>query len=166
MEGEEEFKDEERRKKGEEELIKRNPQLYMDTIIDALQERINDNKGVGIKDLSEETKKLMRNEITDIEKFKELKDKAIKEIGELGAKSRWNSFFIQANALLTKAKQNVTKQIKEDIKKIQEQMKGFKAGTNSYLNSIYQQNKSKAEALEKEFNNISTNQTGEPKETP
>jgi hypothetical protein len=91
MEGEEKFKDEERRKKGEEELIKRNPQLYINTIIDALKERINDNKEVSMNELSEETKKLMGNEITDIEKFKEQKEKAIKEIGELGAKSRWNS---------------------------------------------------------------------------
>ena len=57
--------------------------------------------------------------------------------------------------------------MKNDLKTIQEQLKSFKAGTNSYLSSIYQDNKVKADKLESDLSKLSnTNQTGSPKETP
>jgi hypothetical protein len=46
-------------------------------------------------------------------------------------------------------------------------MKDFKTGTNSYLSSVYQNNKSKADKLERDLANYSTaKQTGSPKKTP
>jgi len=170
MEGEEEFKNEEGVKKGEEELIKRNPQLYMDTIIKALQERINDN-GVSVNELSSETRELIEGKITNVEAFKNLKDDAIKEIGEKGAKSKWSSLFNKAQALFEKAKQNITEKVKNDLQAIQKQLKGLKAksgGTNSYLTNVYKNEKSKFDKLEKDVNSyLSQSQTGSPgKETP
>jgi len=117
--------------------------------------------------LDEETKKLINNEITDINQFKTAKEKAIKEIGELGAKSKWTSLFDQAEQIIQKSKKNFTEKIKKDIKVIQEQLKSFKSGANSYLTSFYQKDKAKIDKLEKDLaSSSSTNQTGSPKETP
>jgi len=41
-----------------------------------------------MNELSEDAKKLMRNEITDLDEFKTAKDQVIKEIGEVGAKKK------------------------------------------------------------------------------
>jgi hypothetical protein len=75
-------------KKGADELFKRNPQLYRETVIAALKKRMNDLK-VKEADLDEEAKKLINGEFdNDMEKFRTVKDQVIKKIGELGAKSK------------------------------------------------------------------------------
>jgi len=87
MEGEAEFKDEAKIKVSEDELIKRNPQLYQQTVIEALKQRLNDN-GISIDKLSEKSKQLINGEITDTDEVKKIKTQTIKEIGEVGAKSK------------------------------------------------------------------------------
>jgi len=165
MEGEKKYQGEEEIKRGEDELIKRNPELYRETIIAALKERMDDMK-VKESDLDEETKKLINGEFNnDMTKFKTFKEKAIKEIGEAGAKSKWTSLFNQAQALLQKAKKNVTEKIKNDIKTVQEQLKSFKSGTNTYLSRLYQSDKPKFDKLERDLSTYSS-QTGSPNKTP
>jgi hypothetical protein len=124
--------------------------------------------GAELNSLDEETQQLINNQITDNNKFKEVKEKAIKEIGEAGAKRKWTSLFNKAKALLAKAKNNASEKIKKDIKKIQNDLARFKSGTNSYLNNVYKQNKNDAAKLENDLSNFSTaNQTVSPnKETP
>ncbi|CAG8644115.1 7776_t:CDS:2, partial [Scutellospora calospora] len=62
-------------------------------------------------------------------------------------------------AILQKSRKNITERVKKDIKIIQEQIKSFKSGANSYLTSFYQNDKSKIEKLEKDLENISTSNT-------
>ena len=150
----------------EEKLMENNPDLYRQTVISSLLGRIKEYK-INPDDLSEETRQLISGEIIQVEEIKESLEKAIKEIGEVAARSKWTSLFSQATALLAKVKGKVTEQVKNDLKTIQKQLNDFKAGTNSYLSSIYKDNKAKADRLEQDLSNISaTSQTGSPKETP
>jgi len=71
----------------EEKLIENNPDLYKQTVINALLGRMKDYN-LNPDDLSEETKQLVSGEIIQVSEIKEIKDKALKEIGEKGAKSK------------------------------------------------------------------------------
>ncbi|CAI2183866.1 2270_t:CDS:2 [Funneliformis geosporum] len=124
----------------EERLMKEKPELYRDTIVGALIERMSDYR-ISPSQLDEETRKLIRGEITDVNKIKEIKDKAIKEIGSAD-----------------KAKNKITEQIKKDLKEVQSQLKNFKSGTNSYLASTFKKNKDEGEKLEKQLNSCLNNQ--------
>ncbi|CAG8456721.1 27243_t:CDS:10 [Gigaspora margarita] len=131
MEGEKEYKDtiDEKMKPSEDELIKKDPDLYKET-------------------------NLIDNKITDANEVKRVKEKAIKAIGEA------------AEEIIQKSKKNLTEKIKKDIKTIQEQLKSFKSGANSYLMSFYQKDKPKIDKLEKDLANSVANQTGSPQKTP
>jgi len=164
-EGESKFKAPETLEQAKEVLKNRNPTLYREKNVEAIKQRVDDY-GIDKKGLTELTQRLVNAEITDLGEFDAAKLKAIHEIGEVGAENKWTVFFGEARKLLEKAKKNVTEQVKSDIKKIQEQMKSFKSGTNSYLSNVYNKNKSEAEKLEKEFNSISNGkQTGSPDKT-
>jgi len=165
-EGESDFKEAETTPEMEKRLMANNPQLYCKTIVDAIKERIKDNE-LKEEELSEEVRNLIEGKITDPEKVKTAKEKAVKEIGDLGAKGKWTSLFNQAQALLKKAKRAVTEKVKEDIKAIQDQMKSLKTNSNTYLTSYYQNKKADVEKLEKDLaSSLSSNQTGSPKKTP
>jgi len=121
-----------------------NPEVYRETIIGGLQERMN-SWGIGMSDLGDsedakEFKAIIRGEITDVEKIKKVKDAALKEIGETGTKKAWASLISQTSALFAKAKNlgnKVTEQIKEDMKTVQAQLKKFKSGDNSYYAKFF-----------------------------
>jgi len=87
LEGEKDFEVNQQIKNGEEKLIEDNFELYKGTVIVALEERLND-QGIKEEELDEETKKLLKGEITDKDQFKSAKNRAVKKIGEMGAKSR------------------------------------------------------------------------------
>ncbi|CAG8767660.1 4167_t:CDS:2, partial [Ambispora leptoticha] len=150
LEGEKEYqKDTEKVKLAEEELIKKDPRLYMQTIVDAIKDRLED---AGIKvdvryDLKKGKGKYVGYNFDDMEErlqhFQASKVKLIKKIGE------------------------VTEKVKKDIKTIQEQLKSFKSGVNAYLDSFYQKDKAKIDKLENDLiNSLSTNQTDSPNKTP
>jgi len=141
-----------------------NPELYRETIIDALTKRIHDY-GIGMNEVDDEVKKLIRGEITDVNQIK-----AIKEIGTKGAESKWASLMRQAKELLEKVKKGVTEQVKSDLKTIQGQFKSLKeksGGANSYLTSFYQKDKDNIEKMERDLSSYSNkNQTSSPAKTP
>jgi type I site-specific restriction endonuclease len=71
----------------EEKLIENNPDLYKKTVIDALLERMKEYN-LNPDDLSEETKQLVSGEIIQVSEIKEVKERALREIAEKGAKSK------------------------------------------------------------------------------
>ncbi|CAG8610564.1 1094_t:CDS:2, partial [Paraglomus occultum] len=122
LEGEQGYNQDEKIESMEDKLIADDPELYRQTIIEALKERMKD-LNVKKEDLDEDTKKLIEGKITDAHQVKVIKNQAVKKIGELGAKNKLTSLFSQAQALIKKAQKNVTEKIKQDIKTVQEQLK-------------------------------------------
>jgi len=64
-----------------------NPELYRETIVNALAARIHDY-GIGMNEVDENIRKVIRGEITDVNQIKTIKEQAIKEIGKVGAKKK------------------------------------------------------------------------------
>jgi hypothetical protein len=168
-EGEKGFESSETTPEIEKRLMTTNPRLYYEAVSSALMDRINEY-GISMNEVDEEVKKVIQGEITDVDKVKEIKERAIKEIGVKGAKSKWSSLMSKAKKLLEKAKKGVTEQVKKDLKKIKDQMKSLKSrssGDNSYLTDFYQKDKANIEKLERDLSSYSNeNQTDSPKEIP
>lgn len=170
MEGETDYNDKQRREELEKELWKRNRSIYLETVMEALKKRMTDAE-VELDKLSEKAKRVVEEtnniiaEAREFEEFEAAKEEAIKEIGELGAKNKLTSLLSWGQTTIKAAQKNVTEKLKKDIKKIQEQIKSFKSGTNSYLSSLYQQEKSKIDRLDSDLSTYSS-QTGSPKKTP
>ncbi|CAI2161443.1 10355_t:CDS:2 [Funneliformis geosporum] len=99
-------------------LMRDKPELYRETIVGALMERMSDYR-ISPSQLDEETRKLLR-----------------------------------AKALLDKAKTKIDEHLRKDLKEVQNQLKNFKTGTNSYLTSAYKSNKSEGEKLESQINSF------------
>ncbi|CAG8690408.1 13645_t:CDS:2, partial [Ambispora leptoticha] len=182
LEGEKEYqKDTEKVKLAEEELIKKDPRLYMQTIVDAIKGRLED---AGIKvdvryDLNNGDENVVSGEGIDEEIKKNYKilldcqEGKGKYIGYNfdGMEERLQDFQASKVKLIKKigeqAKKKVTEKVKKDIKTLQEQFKSFKSGANAYLDSFYQKDKEKIDKLENDLvNSLSTNQTDSPKKTP
>src|SRR3954447_2204148 len=97
----------------EEKLSENNPDLYKQTITNALLGRMKEYN-ISPDNLSEETKQLISGEIIQVSEIKEIKERALKEIAEVGSRNKWSSFVKKANDLLAKARKNFTEQVKKD----------------------------------------------------
>src|SRR4051794_10483844 len=87
----------------EEKLSENNPDLYKQTITNALLGRMKEYN-ISPDNLSEETKQLISGEIIQVSEIKEIKERALKEIAEVGSRNKWSSFVKKANDLLAKAR--------------------------------------------------------------